>query len=319
LLFFSVSSSFPLLQETHAMVWWVRSDPCGIFSALLTILLVLYAQVTIVAVVLLPWYGFNWHTLAYTACSLLAIYSHCRAQFTDPGAVPKTRKPPVYTSEEAPRVLECKKCKIVKPAKASHCSTCARCILKQDHHCPWVNNCVAIFNQKYFILFLFYTAFCCLYSGILLVCRFVSCTRNLRMCSVSGLEAALCIINFIEALVFGLFVIIMLCDQIAAIWDTNHGDYDGDDDKPRKRISKYMALKHVFGEPFSWRWFVPMALPDAVLKEFAHECDEDERAMILPHSAPPSSSPEVESIAMAPLPLTPSSSKASLKDKRASD
>jgi hypothetical protein len=109
----------------------------------------------------------------------------------------------------------------------------------------------------------------------------------MRMCSVSGLEAALCIINFIEALVFGLFVVIMFVDQIAAIWDTNHNLDYGDVDllKPRKPIGKYTALKHVFGEPLSWRWFFPLPQTDQVLKEFAQEIDEDERSAMLPHAA----------------------------------
>jgi len=256
-----------------------------------------------VVVVILPWYGVNWHTLLYSLCSVGAVVSHCRAQFTDPGAVPKTRALPPPTGEEPPKsqILECKRCRIIKPSKASHCSTCARCILKQDHHCPWVNNCVAIFNQKYFLLFLFYTALCCFYSGVLLICRFISCTRNLRMCSISGLQAALCIINFIEALVFGLFVIIMFVDQISAIWDSNYNNDNYDDDsKPRKVIGKYAALKNVFGEGFSWRWFFPLTMPSQVFKEFAQEVDDERLGMLYQASSP------IETVPMVPLNLNSS-------------
>jgi len=57
----------------------------------------------------------------------------------------------------------CEKCKCVKPDRAHHCSVCGTCVLKMDHHCPWVNNCVCFNTYKFFILFLFYALVYCLY------------------------------------------------------------------------------------------------------------------------------------------------------------
>ena len=51
----------------------------------------------------------------------------------------------------------CSTCLILKPDRAYHCKICKMCILKLDHHCPWVDNCIGLYNQKYFILFLLYS------------------------------------------------------------------------------------------------------------------------------------------------------------------
>ena len=51
-----------------------------------------------------------------------------------------------------------------RPPRAHHCRICRRCIRRMDHHCPWINNCVGEWNQKYFIQFLFYVALLSAYS-----------------------------------------------------------------------------------------------------------------------------------------------------------
>ena len=59
-------------------------------------------------------------------------------------------------SEDLDWVRKCHKCNDLKPISMSHCSTWDKCVYKLDHHCPWVNNCIAHHNLHYFLSMLCY-------------------------------------------------------------------------------------------------------------------------------------------------------------------
>ncbi|KAF5305404.1 hypothetical protein FQR65_LT07730 [Abscondita terminalis] len=48
-----------------------------------------------------------------------------------------------------------------------YCSS-GRCVLKMDHHCPWINNCVGWGNHAHFTSFLFFAVLGCTQSSFIL-------------------------------------------------------------------------------------------------------------------------------------------------------
>ncbi|KAJ0003049.1 hypothetical protein NQD34_008198 [Periophthalmus magnuspinnatus] len=73
------------------------------------------------------------------------------------------KKLPISTRAQSGAIRFCDRCQVLKPDRCHHCSVCETCVLKMDHHCPWVNNCVGFSNYKFFLLFLSYSMFYCVF------------------------------------------------------------------------------------------------------------------------------------------------------------
>ncbi|KAJ8010742.1 hypothetical protein DPEC_G00078320 [Dallia pectoralis] len=46
----------------------------------------------------------------------------------------------------------CSVCMVDRPPRAGHCRICGICVLRLDHHCVWINNCVGQANHCSFLL-----------------------------------------------------------------------------------------------------------------------------------------------------------------------
>ncbi|KAF9646143.1 zf-DHHC-domain-containing protein [Thelephora ganbajun] len=112
------------------------------------------------------------------------------------------RRPP-STPVLAPAYRYCGREGLVKPPRTHHCSACRKCVLKYDHHCPWIGQCVGARNHKFFLQFVFWASLFCAWTFSTLL-GFVALPRNHE-----NLDTLKIVIIILTGL-FGLFTLTML-------------------------------------------------------------------------------------------------------------
>lgn len=104
-----------------------------------------------------------------------------------------------------------------KPERAHHCRACKTCTLKFDHHCPWLNQCVGLGNERYFVLFMVWLSFGCAIvvgSGVGVMRRSLSWSAQW---DYAYTPRVLVMLLFILALVMGLALAVMAAWQLILV------------------------------------------------------------------------------------------------------
>ncbi|XP_051147983.1 probable protein S-acyltransferase 14 isoform X2 [Andrographis paniculata] len=204
---------------------------------------------------------------------VMLLWSYFSVVFTDPGSVPPNWRPEMdeeradavpLTGSEFPvdsdngAVRFCRKCNQFKPPRCHHCSVCGRCILKMDHHCVWVVNCVGALNYKYFLLFLFYTFLETFVVTLSLLPQFIAFFGDGEIPGTPG-TLATTFLAFVLNLAFALSVmgfLIMHISLVTANTTTIEAYEKKTTPKWRYDLGRKRNFEQVFGTDKRY-WFIP--------------------------------------------------------------
>ncbi|CAL9232656.1 unnamed protein product [Arabidopsis halleri] len=205
---------------------------------------------------------------------IMLLWSYFTTVFTDPGSVPEYFRREMGGGDlEAGTSTEqgafgslgyCTKCRNVKPPRCHHCSVCQRCVLKMDHHCVWIVNCVGARNYKFFLLFLLYTFLETMLDVIVLLPSFIEFFSQAIKHSSSPGKLASLVLAFVLNLAF---VLSLLCFVVMhlSLLSSNTTSVEMHEKNGEVRwkydLGKKKNFEEVFGKKKAF-WLLPLYSKD---------------------------------------------------------
>ena len=152
------------------------------------------------------------------------------------------------------KLSRCINCFVIRPINSHQCSVCHKCYIEQDHHCPWVNNCIGLFNKKIFILFLFYGFLEVIYSVLLFF--YYTLYKNINKFKDDPALIVLDIFAIIFGLILAIVSLMLLWDQYdTIIHDCTQCDYKKGILLEKSSVKQQFQI--IFGGLFNFRWLLP--------------------------------------------------------------
>ncbi|OCT81295.1 palmitoyltransferase ZDHHC20-A-like [Xenopus laevis] len=171
---------------------------------------------------------------------------------------------PIYTRDRKGDVRYCEKCQVLKPDRCHHCPVCNVCILKLDHHCVFLSNCVGFSNYKFFLLSVGYGLLLSIMtSAMSFYCLKLFWTNRLPETDSKAPITYQAWISTVLSLIFFPFLyshLVLASNNITAMSD---GDEDDDDKHKAGKHSKMYDLgfskniRQVFGDKKIY-WLFPI-------------------------------------------------------------
>jgi palmitoyltransferase len=126
--------------------------------------------------------------------------------------------------------------------------------LERDHHCPWVNNCIGLFNKKYFILYNFYAILSVVYSFIIF--GYYVLYKHLNYIYDDYIYIICAIVFIIIEIIYASFAWVLLVEQYTNIkQDCNLIDYNSGILLERSTFKQQLLI--IFGNKVSLKWILP--------------------------------------------------------------